>query len=60
MTLTFNIRRTMTMIHIRTKTQVQWLVGSKDSVKKTDGQTDGQEDATDRFTFLANAVGRPN
>jgi len=48
------------MIHIRTKTQVQWLVGSKDSVKKTDGQTDGQEDATDRFTFLANAVGRPN
>ena len=38
-------------------TQVQKSVGSKDTVE-SDGQIDGQTDATDYFAFPANAVGK--
>jgi len=38
----------MMMTHTQAKTQIQWSVGSKDSV---------ETDAVDCFTFLVNAVG---
>jgi len=53
----------MDMTHAHTQTQVQRSFGSKDRVATngpTDGRTDRQTDATDCFTFPANALGNNN
>ena len=55
MTLTFNRMCAMVMTHIHTQTQVQRSVGLKDTVEKTDGQTD------DRLPLsMASHLIRPN
>ena len=60
LTLTFNSRRAIVMIHTRTNSssEVSQKIDWKQTEGQTDRQTDGQTDAADCFIFPANAVGK--